>query len=126
MINLKQLILTNLPIKLLSLTSGYLVWALISGSHVMSITHDVPVCMYNAESHQTINAPQTITITLQAPRSKIYSLDRDELAIHIDASRLHKGENQLLVDRSTLFLPDGVNLVHYTPSNAVINVTEKL
>lgn len=123
---IKQLILTNLPIKLISLVSGYLVWSLISGSQVICITQEAPVCIYNNETHQSINAPETITVTLQAQRNRLYSLDAEELAIHIDASRLHKGQNQLLVDRSTLFLPEGVNVVHYSPSNAVILVTEKL
>ncbi len=101
---------------------GYLVWVMISGSHVISITEETPICMYNAESHQQIDAPESIMVTLQAPRNKLYSLDVEELAIHIDASRLQKGENHLVVDRSTLFLPEGINVVHYSPSNAVITV----
>jgi YbbR domain-containing protein len=122
---IKQLVLTNLPIKLISLVSGYLVWSLISGSHVICITQEVPVCIYNCEPYQSINAPETIMVTLQAQRNTLYSLDAQELAIHLDASTLHKGHNQLLVDRSTLFLPEGVNVVHYSPSNAVIQLTEK-
>lgn len=123
---IKQLVATNLPLKLLSLLCGYLVWSMISQSHVTTITQSVPICVYNNEQHQQVSAPESIAVTLQAVRSKLSTVNIDELALHLDASRLHKGPNQLLVDRSTLFLPEGVNVVHYSPSNSVINVTEKI
>jgi YbbR domain-containing protein len=120
------LILSNLPLKILSLICGYGVWSMMSQSHIITVTHQVPVCVYNAQANKEVRVPETIEVTLQATRSTLYSLDAQELGIHIDASRLHNGDNQLLVDRTTLFLPDKVNVVHYSPSNATILVTEKI
>lgn len=119
---IKQLIFHNIPLKIVSLVGGYLLWVMISGSHVVNVTHHVPVGLYNTTSEQQIEAPETIVVTLQAPRHALYNLDVEELALHVDASRLQKGENHLHVDRSTLFLPEGINVVHYSPSNAVITV----
>lgn len=105
---------------------GYLVWAMVSQSHVITVAHVAPVCVYNASEQCKMNVPETVTIMLQGQRSLLYSLDTNEIAVHVDASRLHAGDNHLVVDRATLFLPDGINVVHYSPSNAVINITEKI
>lgn len=118
-----QLIIPNLPLKLLSGICGFLVWSVISQSHVVTITRQVPVCVYNTEQTDQISVPEMVQVTLQAPRNRLYTVDTHELAIHIDAARLQPGDNPLRVDRSSLFLPDGINVVHYTPSNTKIEIT---
>ncbi len=119
-----QLVVTNLPLKLFSLVCGYLAWTLISGSHVTQSTHTIPVCVYNLRADQRMQSPEYITLTLCAPRHLLRTIDHNELAVHIDATRLHVGDNQLIVDHSTLFLPANVNVVHYSPLNASIRITQ--
>ncbi len=117
-----QIVLPNLPLKLLSLLCGYALWSVIAQSHVVTVKREAPVCVYNVTTQQEISAPDTVQVTLQGARHMLYTLDADQLAVHVDANRLHTGDNQLYVDKTSLFLPEGINVVHYTPSNAVIQV----
>lgn len=85
----------------------------------------VPVCFYNTSENSEITAPEQITITLQAPRAVLATINKDTLAIHIDAQKLKAGKNPLYIGTDNLFLPETIKLVHYNPANSVIQVNHK-
>lgn len=123
--NLKNTIQNNATLKVLSFIIGYGLWNILSASHTHTLALDVPVCFYHEADTHVIDAPASITLELQGKKNVLRSINKKNLALHIDASRLHHGPNQLIIDRSTLFLPETINVVHYSPANTIITVKEK-
>lgn len=124
--NIKKHLQHNATLKVVSLILGYGLWNIVSASHTHTISIDAPVCFYHESPTHEILAPTNITLELQGKKNALRNIDTSTLAIHIDASRLHHGANPLIIDRSTLFLPETINVVHYTPANIVITVKEKI
>lgn len=123
--SLKQLS-ANAPLKIISIILAYGFWSLFNHMHPTLLTVTVPLCFYNEAKARTINAPETLSITLSGRRNDLARLDVASLAAHIDATTLVPGPNALALTREHLFVPSSCNLVHYKPSNILISVQEEI
>jgi len=121
----KKILSTNAPLKVFSMILGYLVWSVFSSGNTTTITQEVPLCFYNASEKCIVNAPETLTVTLAGKRADLHSIDYDALAIHLNAHNLEPGINPIQLNKDTLFLPDTIKLVHYTPIPLVVEMTKK-
>ncbi len=101
---------------------GCLFWYVWGGMHCITRTFTIPVCFYNAPADTTITCPETVTVHLRARRSLVASIDRTELALHIDAKNMHTGPNKIEPNETRLLLPDGIKLVHCNPCNVVAHL----
>lgn len=124
--DLKNSLKNNATLKIVSLIIGYGAWNILSASHLHTESFEIPVCFYHASDAQMIEAPPTITLALQGKKNILRNINKETLALHIDAAQLHYGPNPLIIDRSTLFLPETINVVHYSPANTIITVKEKI
>jgi hypothetical protein len=59
---------------------------------------------------------------MQATRADLENLKNDDLALHINAQKLEAGKHALPITAQQLLLPDTFKVVHYTPSNVVVDV----
>lgn len=117
---LKQYPLNNLSLKVLALIFGYTLWQTMSTSHKVKVSLRAPISFYN-EQNLTIDAPESIMVSLQAHRGTLYELTRD-LAVHIDAKTLSEGNNTIALNQHNLFLPEAVKLLNCKPSTVTISV----
>lgn len=124
-ITIKNLLLNNIVLKVISSIIGITFWFIISQSHTMQLHLQIPVSFYNQRADVAIDAPETIQVTLRGLRANLQLLDLESLAVHIDAHTLLEGPNAMIVNHATLFLPEHINVVHYSPLNSVINVQSK-
>jgi hypothetical protein len=124
-INIKNLLFSNIILKVVSFIIGATFWFIISQSHTRQLHREIPICFYGQQPDSTIDAPDTLRVTLRGTRAHLNLLDLDALALHIDAAKLHMGPNQISVNNATLFLPEQINVVHYSPLNGVITVQAK-
>jgi hypothetical protein len=97
---------------------------ILNNQHTRTIELKVPVCLFDQKPEHDITIPTDIVIGLNGKRKDLQTLDVQSLAVHINAQKLCHGEHALIVDSSTLFLPSSVKLVHYMPSNNVIQVID--
>lgn len=121
---IKNALLNNLTLKVISLILGYSFWQSCSNTQTVHTTFTIPVCFYNTAETHKLEAPDHIEVTLQATRAQLNDLNIDDLAVHIDTQTLHAGPNALNVCNDTLLLPSSVKLVHYTPTNVVVTVNQ--
>ena len=120
LIKAKQHLLNNLSLKILSLIIAYMLWAILSADHRTELTLRVPLSFYNAHGY-VIDAPETVSIKLSAPRKELYFLSR-KLAAHIDIASLELGKQNIIFDNSLLFLPDTVTLLRCSPTPCTIDI----
>lgn len=121
---IKSVVLSNTPLKIISLMLGFACWYLISQNQIVKIWVHVPVSFHGVPDHQTLECPETIAVNLAGKRADLYALDREHLAIHIDAPSLVQGKNMVTVTPNTLFLPDTIKLIHYKPSNVLVDLKD--
>lgn len=120
----KTLITNNLTLKVISLIMGFTFWFVWSDKQPTSCRVDVPLCVYNVPEHAAFQAPETVKVELCGKLKDLYDLDLDNLAIHIDGSTLHEGNNQCIVKNEQLLIPDDVKMTHCAPSNIMISYNE--
>lgn len=111
-----NLLLSRPFIKINACLIGYGMWLVISQHQIITDTINVPVCFYKIPENVTITAPETVRITIKAPKNMIYHYAYEQPAIHLDISSYHLGIHDIRLEKENLFLPDGINLINLTPS----------
>jgi hypothetical protein len=104
---------------------GYALWTILANYHTKIISVIVPVCFYGQDEHVAIKAPDNINIELRGKKRELALLDIANLALHIDASKLKKGANPIVVHNESLLLPDSICVVHYHPTKIFVDVQGK-
>ena len=120
--NLKNLLQTNLSLKLFSLLAGAALWYIVGSSHVSTMQCIVPVCFYGNTDHITLEAPELCTIKLAGKRADLRSLNLNDLALHICVDDLDWGNQLIEPDAQKLLLPSTIKLVQWRPSNLIVTV----
>lgn len=124
---LKKRLRNNIPIKIIALLLGCVVWYILSATHRTSVWLKVPLCFYNQAENVAIEAPEVLDIHIAGFRTSLYSIDPEKLAFHINAQTLQSGDNFLTLDADQLFLPNTIKLLSYYPMNIMIHVdTQKI
>jgi len=110
----------NIPLKLLSFIFGFLLWALFIVAHVEYHDIVIPLSFYGSKKSETIDSPHFVVASLVGKRIDCNILQKKNLTVHIDASRLEKGENRVNLYEQQLFLPESLKLLNYTPSSILV------
>lgn len=123
-LSFKKIVSNNLLVKIVSFVFGYCLWTLISNAHLHTLDVEVPLCFFNQPAILVLQAPETVQLQLCGKRNSLRSINTKTLALHVDASQLHVGENPIVLESESLFLPKTIKLVHYTPANLVVQAQE--
>ena len=126
MLKIKQLILSNAPLKVVSLFMGYTFWYIFGHAQTITTELTVPLCFYGATDKMTISAPDTVHIALNGKRAIMHTLDLNNLAIHVDARALVNGTQPIEISQQSLFLPESIKLVHYTPAQICVTLAQQV
>lgn len=110
----------NITLKIFSLIIGSSLWVMLSSLYTATIWIDIPLSFYNQHDTITLNGPETISVQLSGNRQHLRTLNKDMLAIHLDAQALHEGKNHIIINKNNLFLPESICVVNYSPSNSYI------
>ena len=114
--------MSNIVLKTVSLILGYGLWSILTTGHISTRWVDVPLLFYGT-THK-LEAPEIVSVALQAKRTDLHAIDAKTLAAHINTTKFHAGPNHVILDNKTLFLPDSIKLVHYIPINLVVHLQE--
>lgn len=119
---LKNSLTQNAVIKIISFFIGYGIWISLAQSQTTDLWLTVPLCFYGTE--KKISAPDTLLIHIAGKRNNLYTIDPQQLAIHINTDSLREGPNCLTIKNSELLLPETINLLNWFPSNVTVTVFE--
>lgn len=119
---LKKLVTSNVPLKVVSCILGYTFWFILGHTQTIQTNLTVPLCFYGIPEHRKIDAPETITIELGGQRTILQSIDADQIAVHIDAQHFVEGSQPVEISQNSLFLPDSIKLIHYSPAQIIVTM----
>ncbi len=122
-LSLRNLLLNKHSLKINALILGYWLWHTISYHQLQTITLRVPLCFYGNEAIK-IDAPESISVALFGYKSDLILMSLHELAAHFDCKNFVVGDYPISVTHDTLFLPERIKLLHYSPSPIIIKVTK--
>lgn len=125
LLTIKTILTKNTPLKIFSFILGYTLWSICSGMHTITQEITVPLCCYQVPESIDFDAPETVHIILSGKKNQLANINQQDLAIHIDAHDLSVGDNPIAVTAATLFLPESIKLVHYSPAPIVIKTTTR-
>lgn len=123
-IPIKNILLTNLTLKISAFILATVLWYVLSQSRVVYHTISVPVCFYNVAQNINIMAPETIDVTVAGKRQDIRALLGSSCGIHIDATTLHENTNRLSLTENNIFLPHNISMVHCNPTYVEITTNK--
>ncbi len=116
--HIKTNLLNNFALKIIALIIGYLIWFLISSHHIIQTTATVPVVFYNTTDIINSLKPESVTVTISAPRKELPAII-SRLAVHIDATTLTHNSSSIAITAQNLFLPEDAKLIQSIPDNLI-------
>jgi len=121
-LHLKNLLISNAPLKAISFILGYTTWYLLGNILPQTSWHTIPLSFYNLDTTVSIKAPKTIQVLLSGKRNFIRDLDTNTLAARVDGASLKPGKQKIAISHDQLFVPNSIKLVHYTPTEISVNI----
>jgi hypothetical protein len=112
---------SSLFCKASSLILGFLLWNTMSDLFTQRTWVTVPICFY-AATEKIISSPMTISLELEGKPSHLKKIDKNNLAIHINAQSLQPGANQIPITQDLLHMPSSIQLLTAIPQKIVVHV----
>ncbi len=119
---LRSTLTSSLVLKATSLILGFLLWSTVSDLFTHSVWLQVPICFYNTGS-ETIKAPEAMSVELTGKRSYIRRIQKETVAVHIDAHTLKPGRNHLTITRDNLLMPPEITVTTVIPHKLIVHLT---
>jgi len=123
-LHIKNLLISNAPLKVISLILGYTTWYLLGNILTETRWYTIPLSFDNLDTELLITAPKTIQVLLSGKRNFIKDIDTETLAAHINSAALKPGKQKITISHKQLFVPDSIKLIHYIPTKISVNITQ--
>jgi len=107
--------------KIYSIILGYSIWLCIAQHQIVSQSYQAPIYFYDIKP-EYITAPSSVEVTLQGNRKELYKFKKEHAEIHLNGVDLKEGNQEIILGRENLFLPDTLKLVDLIPSHISIQV----
>jgi len=120
---LRATLTSSIFLKVSSLIFGFLLWYTVCDLFPSTTWVKVPIYFYNAGS-KVISAAETIEVELSGKRINISRLDKDQLAVHLNAQALKLGHNYVSIGREDLLMPSSITVVSSIPQKLLVQVSE--
>ncbi|MBP9765020.1 hypothetical protein KBD08_01665 [Candidatus Babeliales bacterium] len=107
-------------LKIWSLVLGYSIWYCVAQHQTITQHYQAPILFFDT-NNMNLSTQDSVEIILQGSRQDMHYFNPDHAAIHIDSTTLRPGQQEIMIDRENLFLPDTIKLVDLIPSHISIN-----
>jgi YbbR domain-containing protein len=120
-VNLRKLLFDNLGLKLVSLLLAYLLWFNVSSEPVVERALTVPVEFLNTPPNLEISNDYTKNLDVHvSTRRGALSGGSVNISVLIDLRDAHEGERIIPIGDADVRKPEGVTVLHVTPSRITL------
>lgn len=123
---IKEIILNNIHLKILSLLVAFLLWLNITSTQKTQIEFMTEIKVKNPPKHLIIQKiePSKVSIKIEGIRSKLNQVNISRIEAYIDGRKLKKGKNKVKVQVSPLFT-DSFTVISIKPEKVYVYTISK-
>ena len=123
---IKEIILNNIHLKILSLLVAFLLWLNITSTQKTQIEFMTEIKVKNPPKHLIIQRiePSKVSIQIEGIRSKLNQVNISHIEAYIDGRKLKKGKNKVKVQVSPLFT-DSFTVISIKPEKVYVYTISK-
>lgn len=117
--SLRKALTSNYVHKVCSFIIGVGIWGIVSSLHEDTLTLEIPLCFYSTQQQTVSQLPQgpaKIMVTLQGRRSHLRQLDKNQLAAHVNITKVGPSGIIPQITDKNLLLPKSIKVVEYKVS----------
>jgi YbbR domain-containing protein len=120
----KELLLNNLPVKLLSLFFAVVLWVVVIGEKQAQVQLQIPLEVVNIPSGSIVatDIPSKISIQVQGPRTILMTLGSRGIKKVVDLKGIDVGWSTIRILPDSIPMPRGVEVVAVSPSSFEIKL----
>lgn len=121
---LRNLFIVKWQYKITALVTAFILWFYVASEQNLTINISAPIEFLNFPSDMKITnkVRNTVEILLQGRRDIINKMDKKEIKVQIDLSKVKKGKNNFSIsDVYIKNIPKGVSIINITPTGITID-----
>jgi hypothetical protein len=123
---MRQWVLDNLGLKLLSVFLATLLWAVVVGEQKVEVSAELPLELPIPPGLAVVNnAPESLEVSLRGPRTLVKSVVPREVSLQRLTQALKEGENLIPIRPDMVRVPRGIEVVEVLPQRLRV-VLERL
>ncbi|MDW7709065.1 MAG: CdaR family protein [Deferrisomatales bacterium] len=124
---LRDLVLENWGLKLLSLAFAVLLWMFVVGEKRSEVSLSLPLELTRVPQDMVIvsRVPEAIRVRLNGPRSLLAGVNPNQLVVRLDLDGIQPGISGFEILPSRLNLPRGVEVTYISPSVITLEADAK-
>lgn len=124
---LKQLLLRNWWLKLLSLGLACALWAVVTQAPPIEIEVTVPIELHQMPAALEVaqQIPAEVRLRLRGPESRLRALRPEEVGIVLDMSRAAPGNHVIALGPAQAQVPPGVKVVRIVPDVVTLELVPR-
>ncbi len=120
----RNLFIVRWQYKITAFITAFVLWFYVVSEQNLTINISAPIEFLNfpADMKITNKVRNTIEILLQGRRDIINKMDKKEVKVHIDLSKVKKGKNSFSISTNQIKnIPKGVSIINITPTGITID-----
>ncbi len=123
--SIRNWIVDNLGLKLLSLGVALFLWAVVLGEQKVEVSINVPFELNPPDALVLVNdPPETLQVHLRGPKTLVTSLSPSDVQVAKLTGKLTEGENALSIPPSAIRVPRGIDVLGVDPHRVRIVLEE--
>ena len=124
--NFKETVTPNIELKLLALLIALLLWLNVNHGGDSQVDVKVPVRIINTPPHLHLELvePAAAELRITGPKILLWQLDKERIAIYLDASGVGEGRTAFTVLEKGVALPRSFQVVRVSPSSVTVKMTK--
>jgi YbbR domain-containing protein len=123
-ISMKKALINKHLLKISSLLIGYSLWLYVGELYPTTLWSLIPLCFYNQKPTRAIQAQEHVWVQLQGTRSRLCSMNKKNVFVHINAQELQNGTNYYALTTKNIILPNAITIRDIHTSPVTVQVTD--
>lgn len=114
---MRELILNNFLIKILSLFFAIVLWFFVTSKGKLEVNFNIPLELRKIPSSMVVVGDVTdyIDVRLKGRQSAIEGISSGQISVHIDLSNANHGENAIYLSPQNIIVPPNIEVMRISP-----------
>ena len=125
---MKSWLISNLPLKILSLLAAVVIWLWVTGEERLEFSFQAPLLLQNLPTQVALATPppDQVMVRLRAPEALLKRLAAGDIDARLDLTGLTPGEHQIPLTPDRVRVPFGAEVVKVFPEAVALSAEPRV